>query len=821
MRLLGPAPSVAADEATKGYVDTADATTLTSAKTYTDGKTPAASTTVSGLSRLATTAEGQAGTLTTVSATPASVKAYADAQDDIDLAAAKSYADTQDAATLASAKTYADGYALPSRLGTLGVDISGGDWNTAIQNGFYRGNAATNAPTSDGWYYGLVQAHDTGSWHMQTVTGYTGSGTNRTFIRQRQNGTWQAWVEQTTKAYVDSRTQAATTTVSGISRLATTAEGQAGTLSTVSATPASVKQYADIADLQTLNSARSYADAGDQNSQVYTDGKTQPATTSVVGITRFATAGEASAGTSTTVASTPSAVKAYADAADATTLASAKTYTDSKAAPVTSVFGRTGAVTGAKADVGLGSVDNTADTAKPVSTAQKTYIDNGDTSTLASAKTYADQYALPTRLGQYGIDVSGTNINGLVQSGFYKGTNLTGGPTTSTSDGYIIFVNAADANTATATAAGYSGAGYNRTFTRNKVSNGWLGWNETTLASATTSTAGVTRLATTAEGTLGSSEGVAATPAAVKAYVDGRSATTTVAGVSRFATTAEASAGSSTTISASPANVKTYADAVAATTLSSAKSYTDSATPAASLTVSGLVELATQAETTAGADATRAVTPNGFLFGLVNTLRGTTAQRDSLLGTTPTVGTKWWNTDQAWEEVYLGAYTANTSGVDAARPAGWYPIAGAMPGIEADNNGVVQAVPSGGSAQVFRASRITNFGGFVVATTSSATGSGQQFTVPYAGRYQGSAGGSWAGQANGNREVTGRVNGTSWGFSTTVPGTSTSAVTVAASFTGTVPAGGVLDFRAYQNSGSSINFTMAHLSLVYLGPSGL
>jgi hypothetical protein len=40
------------------------------------------------------------------------------------------------------------------------------------------------------------------------------------------------------------------------------------------------------------------------------------------------------------------------------------------AAPVQSVAGRTGTVTIAKADVGLGNVDNTADAAKPVSTAQ-------------------------------------------------------------------------------------------------------------------------------------------------------------------------------------------------------------------------------------------------------------------------------------------------------------------------------------------------------------------------------------------------------------------------------------------------------------------
>lgn len=42
---------------------------------------------------------------------------------------------------------------------------------------------------------------------------------------------------------------------------------------------------------------------------------------------------------------------------------------------VTSVAGKTGAVTLVKSDVGLASVDNTADTAKPVSTAQQTALD--------------------------------------------------------------------------------------------------------------------------------------------------------------------------------------------------------------------------------------------------------------------------------------------------------------------------------------------------------------------------------------------------------------------------------------------------------------
>jgi hypothetical protein len=56
--------------------------------------------------------------------------------------------------------------------------------------------------------------------------------------------------------------------------------------------------------------------------------------------------------------------------ADATKfLCGDQTWVVPPAAPVTSVAGRTGAVTLAKADVGLGSVDNTSDVSKPVSTA--------------------------------------------------------------------------------------------------------------------------------------------------------------------------------------------------------------------------------------------------------------------------------------------------------------------------------------------------------------------------------------------------------------------------------------------------------------------
>ena len=60
----------------------------------------------------------------------------------------------------------------------------------------------------------------------------------------------------------------------------------------------------------------------------------------------------------------------------------------SSGSPVTSVAGRTGAITLAKADVGLGNVDNTADTAKPVSTAQQTAL-NGKMKAFVAAPSTA------------------------------------------------------------------------------------------------------------------------------------------------------------------------------------------------------------------------------------------------------------------------------------------------------------------------------------------------------------------------------------------------------------------------------------------------
>lgn len=70
------------------------------------------------------------------------------------------------------------------------------------------------------------------------------------------------------------------------------------------------------------------------------------------------------------------------------------------AASVTSVSGKTGDVTLTKADVGLGSVDNTSDANKPVSIAAQTALNaKADTSSLAAVATsgsYGDLTNKPT-----------------------------------------------------------------------------------------------------------------------------------------------------------------------------------------------------------------------------------------------------------------------------------------------------------------------------------------------------------------------------------------------------------------------------------------
>jgi len=92
------------------------------------------------------------------------------------------------------------------------------------------------------------------------------------------------------------------------------------------------------------------------------------------------------------------------------------------AAPVQSVAGRTGNVTLAKADVGLGNVDNTSDANKPVSTATQTAL-NGKANTAhthAIGDVTGLQTALDAKVGSVTTGITGadqiTNMVSLTQA---------------------------------------------------------------------------------------------------------------------------------------------------------------------------------------------------------------------------------------------------------------------------------------------------------------------------------------------------------------------------------------------------------------------
>ena len=93
------------------------------------------------------------------------------------------------------------------------------------------------------------------------------------------------------------------------------------------------------------------------------------------------------------------------------------------AAPVQSVAGRTGAVTLAKADVGLGNVDNTSDANKPVSTATQTALDG------KAATSHSHVIA----------DVTGlqTALDGKQASGSYAAASHTHADATTTVAGFL------------------------------------------------------------------------------------------------------------------------------------------------------------------------------------------------------------------------------------------------------------------------------------------------------------------------------------------------------------------------------------------------
>lgn len=81
---------------------------------------------------------------------------------------------------------------LPTRLGTIAKSVT--DWDTAIENGWYMGTDAANAPTV-GWIIGTSENHGAAGWCTQLVHAFSSDSEidTKTYRRERNNGVWGTW----------------------------------------------------------------------------------------------------------------------------------------------------------------------------------------------------------------------------------------------------------------------------------------------------------------------------------------------------------------------------------------------------------------------------------------------------------------------------------------------------------------------------------------------------------------------------------------------------------------------------------------------------
>ena len=89
---------------------------------------------------------------------------------------------------------------LPARLGKTAQIIT--DWNLAVENGYFQGTDALNAPAA-GWIIGHVISHGGTGWVTQDVFNFSAdsSADSKAFRREQNNGVWGSWYRlRTTEA---------------------------------------------------------------------------------------------------------------------------------------------------------------------------------------------------------------------------------------------------------------------------------------------------------------------------------------------------------------------------------------------------------------------------------------------------------------------------------------------------------------------------------------------------------------------------------------------------------------------------------------------
>jgi len=290
-----------------------------------------------------------------------------------------------------------------------------------------------------------------------------------------------------------------------------------------------------------------------------------------------------------------------------------------------------------KADVGLGSVDNTTDAGKPVSTAQATAI--GLKANIAS----------PTFTGTVG-GVTATmvglgNVTNESKSTMFTSPTFTGTPLSTTPSSN-------DSSTKIATTAYVQGeltdliGGAGAAFDTLLEISASIGNGDSDVVALTTTVG--TKLAKSTNLSDLADAGTARTNLGVAIGTDVQAYNATLAAVA-----GSTYSGDDAIVTVGTIGTGTWqGTAINATYLDGQSGTNTGDEPDASVTVKGIVELATTVETTTGTDTSRAVTPDGLKDGY---------QGSANVDTLGTIGTGVWN-GTVITSAYLDADTAHLSG---------------------------------------------------------------------------------------------------------------------------------------------------------------
>jgi hypothetical protein len=108
--------------------------------------------------------------------------------------AAAGYSTTLNAGgTIWTSGNFDPGSKMPNRPQLDGYCMTVTNWNDAVTNGWYMGNAVANAP-GNGWYLGVVTAHN-GDWIQQEIYDFTAGINGPKWYRWKLGGTWGGWTQ--------------------------------------------------------------------------------------------------------------------------------------------------------------------------------------------------------------------------------------------------------------------------------------------------------------------------------------------------------------------------------------------------------------------------------------------------------------------------------------------------------------------------------------------------------------------------------------------------------------------------------------------------